>query len=210
MNELAMRWLAGWSAASGHPWTETDGVVRVEALVESRRIEYLLVEPSPNALADITARIAGDSRDVVTIFTTSPATYLVPHQGLTIDRDDEALMTTPLAPEPAEMPEGYEAHWDDDGSRVNLSIIRGDELAAGGNLAIVGRDAIFDRIETMPKYQRRGLGSVVMRSLTSWAVQHDADTGILAASSDGQRLYGHLGWRTECAMLMLRGAPTAG
>ncbi len=58
----------------------------------------------------------------------------------------------------------------------------------------------------MPRFQRRGLGSIVMRSLTSWAVARGADTGILAASADGQKLYGHLGWTNECAMIMLRGS----
>ncbi len=207
MKELAMRWLAGWSAASGHPWTEEDGVIRIEALMESRRIEYLLVEPSPAALAEITERIGGDSRDVVTIFTRHPEVFLAPHAGLSIDRDDEALMLCDLTRSDADLPDGFEAHWDDDGNRVNLSIVNGDELAAGGNLAIVGRDAIFDRIETMPRFQRRGLGSLVMHSLSSWALDRETDTGILAASADGQRLYEHLGWTTECSMIMLRGAP---
>lgn len=202
-----MRWLAGWSAASGHPWTDEDGVVRIEALMESRRIEYLLVEPSPIALADITSRIGGDSRDVVTIFTSDPRPFLIPHDGLTIDRDDETLMTCELTRSVAELPEGFEAHWDDDGDRVSLSIVQGGELAAAGNLAIVGRDAIFDRIETMPRFQRRGLGSIAMHSLTEWALDRGAHTGILAASADGQKLYEHLGWTTECAMIMLRGTP---
>lgn len=206
MEDLAMRWLAGWSAVSGHPWSERDGVVRIEALIESRRIEYLLVEPGPDQIADVTARIAGDSRDVVTIFTVAPERYLVPHAGLTIDRDDEALMTYELAEAPTTLPVGYDAHWDDDGDRVNLTLIHGDELAAGGNLAIIDRDAVFDRIETMPKYQRRGLGSIVMSSLTLWALQRGGDTGILAASADGQRLYERLGWTTRCAMLMFRGS----
>lgn len=204
-----MRWLAGWSAASGHPWTEEDGVVRIETLMESRRIEYLLVEPGPAELTEITARIGGDSRDVVTIFTHVPAKFLRPHAGLTVDRDDEALMKCTLAASKPELPQGFEAHWDNDGDRVNLTIVAGHELAAGGNLAVVGRDAIFDRIETMPRFQRRSLGSVAMRALTSWAVERGAETGILAASADGQRLYEHLGWTNECAMIMLRGAPTS-
>ncbi len=175
--------------------------------MESRRIEYLLVEPSPQQLADITARIAGDSRDVVTIFTAHPDRYLVPHVGLVIDRDDEALMTCALTPVSPEIPDGYASHWDDDDNRVSLTVISGDELAASGNLAIVDGDAIFDRIETMPKFQRRGLGTLMMQSLTSWGLANGGNTGILAASADGQRLYEHLGWKTECAMVMLRGEP---
>lgn len=202
-----MRWLAGWSAATGHPWTDLDGVVRIETLVESRRIEYLLVEPSQVALDDITTRIGGDRRDVVTIFTGRPADYLVPQAGLTIDRDDEALMVSSLSTQSPRLPDEFETLWEHQGERITLSVLRGDELVAAGNVAVVGHDAIFDRIETMPRFRRRGLGRSVMQLLGDRAVARGARTGILAASADGQRLYDQLGWQHECAMLMFRGAP---
>ncbi|MDQ3155361.1 MAG: GNAT family N-acetyltransferase [Actinomycetota bacterium] len=205
MKNLAMRWLEGWSAATGHPWTDESGLVRIEALMASRRFEYLLIEPNDEEFGNITALIGGDSRDVFTVFTNKPAHYLVPHSGLVVDRDDEALMTLSLSLAEALVPEGFELHWEDQGDRVSLQIVHRDELAAGGTLALVGHDAIFDRIETMPRYQRRGLGRFVMSALTNWAIDHGADLGILAASADGQALYATLGWHTECAMLMFRG-----
>lgn len=210
MKDLAMRWLEGWSAATGHPWTVEDGVVRIEALMASRRFEYLLVEPNEEEFNSITALIDGDSRDVVTVFTNKPDHYLVPHAGLVVDRDDEALMTRALERVESPIPEGYETQrfetkWDDHGDRVSLHVIQGDQLAAAGNLAIVGGDAVFDRVETMPRFQRQGLGRFVMHSLTNWALQNEADTGILAASADGRALYETLGWHHECAMLMFRG-----
>ena len=205
MKNLAMRWLEGWSAATGHPWSDEDGVIRIEALMASRRFEYLLVEPNDEEFDNITELIGGDSRDVFTVFTNKPAHYLVPHSGLVVDRDDEALMTSPLSRTEAPVPEDFALHWEDQGDRVSLQIVHRDELAAGGTLALVGHDAIFDRIETTPRYQRRGLGRFVMHALTNWALDHGADLGILAASADGQALYATLGWHSECAMLMFRG-----
>ena len=175
----------------------------------SRRFEYLLVEPNDEEFDDVTALIGGDSRDVFTVFTNKPGHYLVPHSGLVVDRDDEALMTSPLSRTEAPVPEGFELHWEDQGDRVSLQIVHGNELAACGTLALVCHDAIFDRIETMPRYQRRGLGRFVMHALTNWALDHGADLGILAASADGQALYATLGWHSECAMLMFRGTVDA-
>jgi len=209
VKKLAMRWLEGWSAATGHPWTVEDDVVRIEALMASRRFEYLLVEPNDQEFDAITALIGGDSRDVVTVFTKRPEHYLVPHAGLVVDRDDEALMTCPLERTDMPSPAGFETQWDDQGDHVNLRIIYGNELAAVGNLAIVDHDAIFDRIETMPRYQRRGLGRFVMSALTNWALDRGANLGVLAASADGQSLYQTLDWQSECAMLMFRGTVDA-
>lgn len=210
MRDLAMRWLAGWSATSGHPWTDEAGVVRVEALLSSRRFEYLLVEPEAAEFDAITALIGGDSRDVVTVFTDRPGHYLVPHTGLVVDRDDEALMTVSLARTELALPDGFDTDWDEDGDRATLHVVHGGDLAASGNIAVIGADATFDRIESMPRYQRRGLGRFVMHALSTWAVDHGAELGILAASADGQLLYEKLGWNHECAMLMFRGCEVRG
>lgn len=210
MKDLAMRWLEGWSAATGHPWTDEDGIVRIEALMASRRFEYLLVEPDDEEFTSITALIDGDSRDVFTVFTNNPEHYLVHHIGLVVDRDDEALMTRTLESAESPVPEGFELQWDDQDDRVGLHLIQGAHLAASGKLAVVGTDAVFDRIETMPRYQRRGLGSLVMQSLTSRALELGAEFGLLAASADGQALYRTLGWRNRCAMLMFRGTEDVG
>lgn len=210
MRDLAMRWLTGWSAATGHPWTDEDGVVRIEALMASRRFEYLLFEPGDEEFDAITALIGGDSRDVVTVFTNRPEHFLIPHAGLVVDRDDEALMTCPLVQTATADRDGFELQWDDQGDRVTLHVVDGDQLAATGNLALIGHDATFDRIETMPRYQRRGLGRFMMHTLTGWAFDRGADLGILAASADGQALYETLGWRDESAMLMFRGTENVG
>lgn len=208
MRDVARRWLAGWSATSGHPWTDDDGVVRVEALMSSRRFEYLLVEPDDAQFDHINLLIGGDSRDVVTVFTNRPDHYLVPHTGLVVDRDDEALMTVRLGLTDGPMPAGFEVQWDDDGDRTTLHVVHGGDLAASGNLAVIGTDATFDRIETMPRYQRRGLGRFVMNALSGWALDKGAEAGLLAASADGQLLYESLGWNRECMMLMFRGMHT--
>ena len=79
----------------------------------------------------------------------------------------------------------------------------GDDVAASGRVFVVGHTAIFDKIVTEPGYQRRGLGSFIMKALAAQAFEHDVETGLLLASLDGQKLYSHLGWSTVCHVLML-------
>jgi GNAT superfamily N-acetyltransferase len=79
----------------------------------------------------------------------------------------------------------------------------GDAVAASGRVYVVGETAVFDKIITEPGFQRRGLGSFIMRALAAQAFEHDVNSGLLLASLDGQKLYSHLGWTTVSRVLML-------
>ncbi|WP_460653924.1 GNAT family N-acetyltransferase [Kribbella endophytica] len=67
-------------------------------------------------------------------------------------------------------------------------------VAARGQVAVWGTYATFDQIVTEPAYRRRGLGSVVMQTLSNAATQQGARTGVLVATDDGRALYTRLGW----------------
>ena len=70
-----------------------------------------------------------------------------------------------------------------------------DKLAARGRVAVVdGTYAVFDQIWTAPDFRRQGLGSLTMRYLSSLALEHDVETGLLIAGLEGQALYTYLGW----------------
>lgn len=79
----------------------------------------------------------------------------------------------------------------------------GDTLAASGQVFVVKGTAVFDKIVTEPAFQRRGLGSFIMKALAAQAYAHDVEDGLLLASLDGQKLYSHLGWTSVCHVLML-------
>jgi GNAT superfamily N-acetyltransferase len=66
---------------------------------------------------------------------------------------------------------------------------------AQGRVALVGRFAIHDQIETHEARRRRGLGSLVMHSLRENAARQGADHGVLVATADGHALYATLGWQ---------------
>ncbi|TDE09531.1 N-acetyltransferase [Jiangella asiatica] len=119
-------------------------------------------------------------------------------------------MSRPLAGHPApEPPAGYDVALSGRDSVLVAEVVTddgvADGLAAKGHLAIsgdAGQDAVADRIFTLPRHRRRGLGSVVMGALTAAAAQRGARTGLLVASGEGRRLYERLGWRVETEMVV--------
>jgi GNAT superfamily N-acetyltransferase len=95
--------------------------------------------------------------------------------------------------------------WEIDDHRTTYTLESGDALAAVGTVGQVGEVATFDRIETMPAFQRRGLGRHVMAALTAQAVGRGATHGVLAASADGRQLYSSIGWQARLEMLSVMG-----
>ncbi|MCX5385632.1 GNAT family N-acetyltransferase [Streptomyces sp. NBC_00083] len=118
------------------------------------------------------------------------------------------LMSVPLAAERPGVPDGYTlTSWTRGG--VTRALVRTDEghFAARGQIAPTGPTAVADQIETAPDHQRRGLGSLVMRTLQNTAHAAGATTGILVGTSEGRSLYTSLGWRTHSPMASLHFAP---
>jgi GNAT superfamily N-acetyltransferase len=114
-------------------------------------------------------------------------------------------MTAALAPSPTPLPNGFAARWDVEDTSATYSLDDGARIAAEGMVGVLGSDAVFDRVETSPAHRRRGLGGHVMGALTTWAVDHGATEGLLAASVDGAGLYTSLGWNASLAMWSLMG-----
>ena len=72
-------------------------------------------------------------------------------------------------------------------------------------MAVHADHAVFDRIETMPAFRRRGLGRQVMTGLAAGSAGHHAKTGVLTASVSGRKLYDTLGWSTFGPVSTFRG-----
>jgi GNAT superfamily N-acetyltransferase len=114
------------------------------------------------------------------------------------------LMTVPLTAERPEPRPGYTlTSWTRGG--VTRVLVRNEEghFAARGQIAVTGATAVADQIATADEHQRRGLGSLVMRTLQGVAHSAGAATGILVGSPDGQALYRSLGWTTRSPMASL-------
>ncbi|MFD4717229.1 GNAT family N-acetyltransferase [Streptomyces sp. NPDC058423] len=121
------------------------------------------------------------------------------------------LMTTPLerrtAPGPA-LPEGHRLRaWTRDGV-TRVLITTGDgAFAARGQIATAGTTAVVDQIETAAEHRRKGLGSLVMRTLQHSAAERGATSGVLGGTPDGRALYESLGWRVIAPLVSVYYTP---
>ncbi len=77
-----------------------------------------------------------------------------------------------------------------------------DELAARGQMVVVGNDVVVDMVWTEPEHRRRGLGRAVMSRLAEEAQKVGATRGLLAASVEGRQLYNSIGWETFAEILV--------
>jgi len=125
-------------------------------------------------------------------------------EGWWVDPEPGYLMTVPLAGTRAEaddVPDGYRTRvWSVGGVTRVLVAAPDGSLAARGQVAPTGASAVFDQIETVTAHRRRGLGSVVMRTLQAAATATGAQTGVLAGTPAGRGLYESLGWHVQAPL----------
>ncbi|MGW0792803.1 GNAT family N-acetyltransferase [Streptomyces sp. NPDC002911] len=111
------------------------------------------------------------------------------------------LMSASLPPRPAHarapapLPDGYRLRtWTRDGVTHARVCAADGTRAARGQTAVTGVTAVVDKVETHPAHRRRGLGRLVMRTLTDTAAEQGATVGLLASTTAGRTLYESTGW----------------
>ncbi|WP_030955430.1 MULTISPECIES: GNAT family N-acetyltransferase [unclassified Streptomyces] len=126
-----------------------------------------------------------------------------------IDPEPGYLMTVPLTMgDVPDVPDGYRPHMWSRGGVTRLMVAAPDgSLAARGQIAPTGETAVVDQIETAPGHRRKGLGSLVMRTLQHAAARQGARTGVLAGTPAGRGLYETLGWDVVALLTSARHGP---
>lgn len=202
-------WVAGWSGCRGY---ETRKEGRFPAALRADKSgdwEYFAYDPTDAEFAGLAAKTEEAPTRVLTILTNDVQRYkyMAEQRGLNVTSASQAMMIVDMDTQDSEDP------WlsDDDlelvtteSNGVHYAVVQaGERLAASGRVFVVNGTAVFDRIVTEPDFQRRGLGSFIMKALAAKAFEHDVEDGLLLASLDGQKLYSHLGWKTVSRVLML-------
>ncbi|HZO65550.1 MAG: GNAT family N-acetyltransferase [Kribbellaceae bacterium] len=209
--ELVRRWQAGWSASRG--WTrvvDDNGILTVRIGEEDRAMEFVVLDPDahPERLkraADLALDSKGTAWVTLATLDREGTEDALMDLGLDVERDPEWLMTIELSQQPAlQLHPRYALVSElEENVIVTRATLHG-AVASSGRMAVVGTDAVADRIETDPGHRRRGLGSAVMAALVEAAEARGATRGILIASRDGQRLYRSLGWKKVADIVVAR------
>lgn len=218
---LVRRWQRGWAlAAALTPATEADGALHVRFERPRRWVERIVLDADryPERTLALAERVAASpDPDWLTVPTRDPeaTVRLLAGTGLEVDTGHETLMTVDLTAHPAPTPPvaPYAVHLDEECVVPGRETVLRASLSAPGHVragsgigALVGTDMVAHAIGTESGHRRRGLGSVVMRTLVSRARELGAREGLLVSTRQGYRLYASLGWRPRATVVVARTA----
>jgi GNAT superfamily N-acetyltransferase len=200
VSRLARQWVAGWVVSRGTaPPVEQAAGLRIEVGLPHHVARYVLFDA-----AEAAVRTVAES---VTVPNTWLKAFVAPEviaawlpPGWT-EGDPGFLMATELRPSATRVPDGYALTAETERGVTFVRVLAADgSLAARGQIAVTGESAVVDQVLTEVAHQRRGLGSLVMRSLANAAVERGATTGVLGASIEGRALYESLGWKLHAPL----------
>ena len=190
--------------------TEDNGVLRVDIGLPGRSVEYVVLDADDHprridraaslALAYGDAWVTVPTRDV-----DRTADRLVEY-GLRTPPYPEWMMAVALDDQRVVEPrDGYTSSTEAGPGIVVITVHDPDgQVAATGQMGVVGEVAVMDKIETRPGHRRRGLGGAMMSVLADRARSIGAVRGVLMASTEGRALYTSLGWTTLCPAVVAR------
>jgi ribosomal protein S18 acetylase RimI-like enzyme len=204
VTRLARQWVLGWAVSRGTapPVEQAEGF-RIDVGLPHHVARYVLLDADEATLEPAVRRVAGS----VTVPNTWLKAFVAPEivacwcpPGWTAG-PPTFLMATELRPSEVRAPDGYALTTESSAGVTFVRVLSTDgAVAARGQIAVTGESAVVDQVETDPAHQRRGLGSLVMRTLANDAVAQGASTGVLGASAEGRALYEALGWQVHAPL----------
>ena len=194
--DLLASWVTGWALSRGAPApVPAYGGLRVDVGLPDQRARYVFPNVGPGV--QLASREIRDQNVFLKVCATPEDLAAGLDDGWRV-RPASFLMVGDVVAKESRLLPGYNfslkqvAH----GSIACIRTARG-VIAASGRTSIVGKVAVFDRIETDPDHRRRGLGKAIMAELSAFAERAGARKGVLVATHDGRALYASIGWRIE-------------
>ncbi len=216
-DELATAWLTGRARIRNYQLTSQGDIHAALRTAESAEAgedlwEYVVTNTTDEVLKVVAAEILKHPTRQLIVAADLPeqaqpsgatARAYAEKTGLRTIGVDELVMVTDMSEQDVEepiVPDHFSAEVTrNDGWFLVAFYITSESgektLAARGRVAVVdGTYAVFDQIWTSPDFRRQGLGSLTMRYLSSLALEHEVEQGLLIAGTEGQALYSYLGW----------------
>ncbi|MFC6017615.1 GNAT family N-acetyltransferase [Plantactinospora solaniradicis] len=194
--ELVMAWGRGWAVSRGTSApVGVSGGFRVDVGLPGHRVRHVLHTYDAGSLGRLGRELTDPGTWIKASGDPDEFRAALP-DGWTVDTAGY-LMTVWFREGAVEPRSGYTIRVDtepDTGVVVATVLDGARETAASGRLAPAGEFGIVDKVETEPAHRRRGLGTVVIRTLADRAAAGGMRTGILVATDDGRALYRSLGW----------------
>ncbi|KPI01201.1 GCN5-related N-acetyltransferase [Actinobacteria bacterium OK074] len=217
MDGLVRAWIDGWVVSRGaappvrEPWGYTVDVGQVEQV--TRHVFDALNDAVDEADVRKVASAVTGAGVWLKVFTEPERVGPWLGDGWRLDATGYLMSTRldPTSAPPPAAPTGYRTRtWSRGGVIQTLIAAPDGALAARGQIALPGRTAVLDRIETAPAHRRKGLGSLVVRTLEHAAANQGAEEAVLGGTPEGRALYEALGWRVEAPLTSAKFTGTGG
>lgn len=218
LEDHAAAWFAGWSALRSYQTTAGPGYWAAMRPDRGGEWEYFSCDPAPLDFATLAAKVSALPRRTLCVIGPNVHAYVkMAHAaGLGMVSTSEKLMACSMDtqdnqdpflgdPELSLVVKRIGGRHNASAAQVRFfaAIMRGPTVLASGSVGIYGDYAVFDSLQTQAHHRRRGYGLLMMKTLAARAKAHPVTTGVVLASTDGQRLYGKLGWRSLGTMTVL-------
>ncbi|WP_369394590.1 GNAT family N-acetyltransferase [Streptomyces sp. CG1] len=195
MLELARSWVDGWTVSRRLPKpVDVPWGLSIQVGLPAQAVRHVLLDVDVETVRGLVGGITEPATCVKAFLEPDVMEpWFSPEWEPT---DPGFLMAVDLRPSVVRAPDGYTATAQTSDDVISVRILAADgELAARGQLGLTGAACVFDQIVTEEAHQRLGLGTVVMSTLTTAAVENGAATGILGATIQGRALYETLDWK---------------
>ncbi|MFD7032385.1 GNAT family N-acetyltransferase [Streptomyces sp. NPDC059917] len=191
----ARAWVEGWAAARLMPEpVEVPWGLRIDIGRPDQMVRHVLLDADPGAARELIASVTEPTTCVKAFL---PGAEMRPWFSSGWEPVESCfLMAVDLRPARVHVPDGYRVTVEAAGDMTCVRVLDADgRVAASGRTGRAGSARAFDQIVTEPAHQRRGLGTVVMGTLTEAALDEGARTGVLGATDQGRALYEALDWK---------------
>jgi GNAT superfamily N-acetyltransferase len=187
-------WITGRSLARGLPLPFADrGGWRAEIGSDSETRRWVFAGLTPE-LRDLAGEIREPKLNLRALATPEQMRAFLP-AGWHVQASSYAMVGPRHAAQSPPLASGYRVELQSGPQAAHAFVLAAEgELAASGHLGIGAHAAVADRIATHPDHRRRGLGRVIMDTL-SQARPDPAQPQLLVATEMGRQLYEALGWR---------------
>ncbi|MGW2027014.1 GNAT family N-acetyltransferase [Streptomyces decoyicus] len=201
--ELVRTWALGWALSRSrprpveHPWG-----LYIEVDTPGQVGRHVLSDADEASVRDAAGSVTVPHTWLKVPMPPEEAGQWLP-PGWVADKEESGhLMAVDLRAATAPVaPKGYTATEEKHDGVVQVRVYDASgECAAKGQMAVLGRAVVVDRVTTEEAHRRRGLGNFVMHTLIDQAVDGGADLGVLGATDDGRALYETMGWKVHAPL----------
>ncbi|MFQ4150123.1 GNAT family N-acetyltransferase [Arthrobacter sp. LAPM80] len=211
-------WFTGWSALRSYQSRTGPGFFAALRFDRRGDWEYFTCTPTPSAFAAVASEVTASKQRALSVFGPDIHGYvkLAHRSGMGMVSTSEQLMVCAMETQDNQDPflgdpelvltvRRIGGRHSDSAcqARFSAAILHGKTILASGSVGIYGEYAIFDGLETNAAHRRHGFGMLMMKTLTARALDYPVTTGLILASTGGQRLYYKLGWRSLSPVTVL-------